>query len=175
MRQAGRGRRFYQLHNNTVVGGIRINQRGREQPGVVAPADLEDVLELIQHRLSSLVNLRSGEPIVHRFVRGEDVHEGDDDALLPDLYVEWNRSVQIERVWSPELGIVQVPYTHWRTGDHNDDGTLFVTGPDIAPGRDAEPIDVVDLPATICRRLGAELPDADGTSMPWAEQDDQRA
>ncbi len=173
---AGRAsRRFYQIHNNTVVGGIRINQRGHEQPGVVAAADCDDVLDLVRRRLSSVINLRSGEPIVERFVRGEDVHEGGDAALLPDLYIEWNRSAQIERVWSPELGIVRVPYLHWRTGDHNDDGTLFVRGPDITPGHHSEPIDVVDLPVTICRRLGSELPDADGTSMPWADQNRQHA
>ena len=162
-------RRFYQLHNNTVVGAVRVNQQGREQPGVVAVADRPELLDHLEQRLASVINLASGEPVVERCVRGDDIHERRPDDLLPDLYVEWNRRTQIERVWSPELGVVRVPYRHWRTGDHHDDGTLFVAGPDVEPGDDAEPIDLIDVPVSICARFGVDLPDADGVAMAWAE------
>jgi hypothetical protein len=76
--------------------------------------------------------------------------------------VEWERSAPIERVWSPSIGTVAVPYDHWRQGDHVREGVTFATGPGIEPGRRRGVFDVADLGATFAAALDLELPDADG-------------
>lgn len=159
-------RRYYQVHNNTVVGGIRVNLAGRETGGLVPAGQRDAVLDELEQRLAGVVNLATGEPAVLRTVRGTDVHADLDSTVLPDLYVEWDRTAQLERVWSPTLGIVHVPYRHWRTGDHHDDGTIVVVAPDVEPGRSADAVDLVDVPVTLCDRLGVRIDGADGAVIP---------
>lgn len=172
---AGRsGRRFFQAHNNTVVGGVRLNVVGREQHGLVEPDRVDELLDTLDTELRRPINLRTGRPAVRRTVRAGEVHEGDRADHLPDLYVEWDRSVQIEEVWSPDLGVVRVPYTHWRTGDHHDVGLLLARGPGVTAGRGGPIVDLADLGVTIASSVGVDLGDVDGRPIEWIEREAER-
>ena len=70
----------------------------------------------------------------------------------------------IERVWSPATGLVHVPYTHWRTGDHHRRGLMMVKAPGVVPGAAAGPLDAVHVAPTLAASLGVELPDVDGVA-----------
>jgi predicted AlkP superfamily phosphohydrolase/phosphomutase len=162
------GRRFFQEPNNCVYGGIRINLAGREPQGQVAPEDFDATCAELERELLALIDDRTGEPAVRAVIRADARHERRADDAMPDLFVDWNRAgAPIERVSSPSVGKVHVPYTHWRTGDHRPEGLLVAVGPGIATGKAQPPLAVEDIGVTAARLLGATIADADGVPCPW--------
>lgn len=158
-------RRWFQIPNNTVVGGVRLNLAGREPLGRIRPADRRAVLNWLSARLGELVNLETGGPVVRECIVTEDVYDRHDGDAFADLYVEWERSAPIERVWSPAAGTVNVPYEHWRQGDHERGGITLVTGPGIEPGRRAGTYPIADLGATYAAAAGHRLEGVDGVPI----------
>jgi hypothetical protein len=155
-------RRWFMTPNNTVVGAVRLNLAGREPAGRLHPGDRREVLEWLSQRLLELVNVDTGGRVVRRCVITDDVYRRSPGDAFGDLFVEWERSHPIERVWSPAVGTVSIPYDHWRQGDHVREGFMFASGPGIRPGKRREVAQVVDLGATFCAALGVSLDDVDG-------------
>lgn len=89
---------------------------------------------------------------------------GEVDAL-PDLIIEWDRTRPIETVWSPTIGLLHEPYTHWRTGGHRNGGLLVTAGPNTPRGRSLGPVDAPDSAATVAGLLGVPLPDVEGRPL----------
>ncbi len=155
-------RRWFATPNNTVVGAVRLNLAGREPNGRIHPDDRREVLDWLAERLTELVNVDTGGRVVRACTIVDDVYRRTPDDALGDLFVEWERSAPIERVWSPAVGTVAVPYGHWRQGDHVREGLLLARGPGIAPGPRPGTYRTEDLGATFSAAAGVELPDADG-------------
>lgn len=155
-------RRWFLTPNNTVVGAVRLNLSGREPNGRVHPGDRTRVLRWLSERLEELVNVDTGGRVVKRCVVTDDVYHRSPGDAFGDLFVEWERTAPIERVWSPAVGTVAVPYEHWRQGDHVRSGLLFAQGPGITPGERAGVSSVVNLGATFSAACGVELEDVDG-------------
>ncbi len=158
-------RRWFQVPNNTVVGAVRLNLAGREPLGRIRPADRRAVLGWLADRLRELVNLEAGRRVVRECVISDDVFRRDGGDAFADLYVEWERSAPIERVWSPTVGTVSVPYEHWRQGDHERTGITLATGPGIAPGQRRGTFPIVDLGATFAAAAGVRLEGVDGVAI----------
>jgi len=158
-------RRWFLTPNNTVVGGVRLNVAGREPRGRIHPDDRAAVLGWLSERLLELVNVEGGGPVVRRCVVADDVYRRSPGDALADLYVEWERSAPIERVWSPATGTVSAPYTHWRQGDHVREGLMLALGPGIRAGRRREVHETTDVGATISAAAGLVLDDVDGAPI----------
>lgn len=159
-------RRVLQVPGNTTVGAVRLNVRGREHAGTVAPGREEAALRrALADALREVVDIDSGRPLVRAVVDAEDVLTRRDGDRFPDLFVEWERASLVERVWSPRTGTVVVPYAHWRTGDHVDRGLVIATGPGVRPGRRATPMSLVDVAPSICAALDVPLPGAEGIAQ----------
>ena len=158
-------RRWYQLRGNTTVGAVRFNLKGRESQGKVAPGvEYEGICHKLEQALLEVIDIDTGKPLVRRIVRAEQVYERKHGDLLPDLFIEWNRSALVERVWSPLTGVVVANYSHWRTGDHNDRGLFIARGPGIQPGRRATPMALTDVAPTLAAAVGVHMHDIDGIS-----------
>ena len=99
---------------------------------------------------------------MQQVVRSEEVLDRSAGDAFPDLFIEWDRSAPIERVWSPTIGTVYAPYEHWRTGDHHDRGLLLASGEGITPGLRARSLDLIEIAPTLAAALGEELADVDG-------------
>jgi predicted AlkP superfamily phosphohydrolase/phosphomutase len=155
-------RRWFALPNNSVTGAVRLNLAGREGAGRLRPEARREVLEWLAERLREVVNVDTGSPIVREVIVTDDVYRRHDGDRLADLYVEWERSQPIERVWSPVVGTIERPYTHWRTGDHRRRGLLLAVGPGIAAGAQAPEIVSADVAPTVAAALGVTLSDVDG-------------
>jgi predicted AlkP superfamily phosphohydrolase/phosphomutase len=155
-------RRWFQIPNNTVVGAVRFNVVGREPEGIVDAADVERLTEVITRGLLEVINVDTGRPVVQRVVPVDEVLDRFEGDAYPDLFVEWDRTTPIERVWSPTIGTVFTPYEHWRTGDHHDRGLLLATGAGIVPGRRARAMHLTEVAPTLAAALGDELPGIDG-------------
>ena len=96
-------------------GRVRINLRGRERLGRVAPADYKMRCDEVEALLAECRDLRTGEPVVaeiERPVRGDPRAAGPTHA---DLVIRWRGSALGFR--HPRLGVIG-PAPYRRTGGH---------------------------------------------------------
>jgi len=111
-------------------GRVRINLRGREAQGTVAPEDYEATCAWVEELLGACRNPRNGEPAVEKIERLRADDPLDPDGPDGDLIVTWRPN--IDALQHPDLGIIgPVPYR--RTGGHTASGFAIVDGADIPP------------------------------------------
>lgn len=166
-RRARARSRFFAAPNNSVVGGIRFNLAGREPQGCVAADEVEGLIAALERDLGELRNAATGGPVVRALHRSDGHYPRAAGDTMPDLFVEWERSAPIETVSSPKIGTLHVPYTHWRTGDHTEDGLLIARGPGLPAGAEMPAIEVEDIGPSIAALLGVALDDPDGKPAVW--------
>jgi predicted AlkP superfamily phosphohydrolase/phosphomutase len=159
-------RRFFAVPNNDVYGAIRFNLVGREPHGRVEPADVERAREEIERALRSTTDLDTGAPAVTRVVPASKHYDRQPLDGLPDLFVEWAGSQPVVRVRTERGRVVEGYYPDYRTGDHRDDGAVWIIGPGIAGPTPASTVSVTDFAPTIGALLGVPLAGLDGQPIP---------
>ncbi len=161
-----RTRRYFQIPNNDVVSGIRVNVAGREPHGRVQPGPEYDALcAELTRELLALINPATAQPAVRAVVRTDDLYRGPQRDHLPDLLVEWDRTAPIRSLHSARVGTVQGASIAPRTGDHVAEGLFFARGPFVRPGPLAHSVSIMDFAPTIAALLGVTLPDVDGSPI----------
>jgi predicted AlkP superfamily phosphohydrolase/phosphomutase len=140
-------------------GYVRLNLRGRERRGIVAPADADALLDEIVAGLTTFVD-ESGRPAVAEVVRtAEALAPGAGRDLLPDLVVRWDASPSsgLRRMSSPTYGEVVRPGAGTgRSGNHDDEAWAVVC-PGAARVRDPDrPLRLEDVAATALALLGGD-------------------
>ena len=134
-------------------GRVRINLAGREQAGIVSPAEYAGVCDEVEALVRDCRDLRTGEPVVDHVERCQDPFR-----ITPtesDLVFVWRTaSLGFEH---PAIGrIGPVPYR--RTGGHTGPyGMAYLAGDDIAPG-DYGVSSSFDVVPTIIELLGETIP-----------------
>lgn len=134
------GRRFFAVPHNDNSGAVRINLKGREKYGCVSPgAEYDALIAEITEGVSSFINPATGRSIVKRVVDVSAEFDGPHRHLLPDLFIEWDRTEttgNFQRLTSTQFGEVIVP-RHARTGDHGQTGGFWAPAGrlDSAPAR----------------------------------------
>lgn len=160
--------RCFVVENNHAHGGIRVNLRGREPNGVIAPGgEFDAFCADLTRDLMDIVDLDSGRRVVARVLRTDELYRGEHRDFLPDLLVEWSSHAPISRIriGSSRIGEIAGEYRFCRTGDHFPGGMFVATGPGIRPGTLARTVSIMDFAPTICRMLDVELPDVDGAPI----------
>lgn len=156
-------RNCFAVPNNEIDGAIRINLVGREPRGRIRPGvECDAFCDTLRRDLLEVVNVDTGRPAIRNVYPSRDLYQGAHLDRLPDLLVEWDRSVPISSVSSPKIGVITRQPPAGRTGDHKPDGLLIVAGPSIQPGRRERPVAVTDVAPTIASLLGVTLADVDG-------------
>lgn len=162
-------RRCYFLDNNTASGAIRINLAGREPAGRVAPGAEYDALcaELIG-KLWELRDEATGKPVVRRAYRVDELYPGPGLGVLPDILLDFDQTLPVAWVVSPDVGRVGGSPPVVRSGDHPVEarGLLCVRGPGVAAATTGAPVACVDLAPTIAHWLGHDLGEVDGRPVP---------
>jgi predicted AlkP superfamily phosphohydrolase/phosphomutase len=161
-------RRWFAVPNNDVHGAIRLNLAGREPAGRVSRAEFDAVCRSLEQDLLAFVNMDTGEPVVRRVWRIDQMYSGPNLHHLPDLIVEWNRDHPIARAHSEKTGEIHGVYRKPRTGDHSEHGIFFMRGDGIPAGRVDRPVSIMDFGPTIGARLGVSLEDIDGRPITGA-------
>jgi predicted AlkP superfamily phosphohydrolase/phosphomutase len=160
-------RRFFLSPNNTVYGGVRLNLIGREPNGRVRVEEVDGLLTSLERDLQDLVNTRTGRPAIRGITRAECWYRRDPTDTIPDLFIDWDHASPIESVRSNKIGLVEIPYEHWRTGDHRDRGLMLASGPGIAKGASLPALATEDIAASILARFGEDVSELDGRPAPW--------
>jgi predicted AlkP superfamily phosphohydrolase/phosphomutase len=146
------------------LAGIVVNVRGRQAQGTVEPSDYESVRERIMRDVLQLKDPRTGDAVVTRVFKREDLFTGEYVERAPDIIV-WCHSMYKEGPLAegPLIGevphdeLVQVP------GSHDEKGILLARGPGIVPGSRITGANLIDMPPTILHAMELSVPsDMDG-------------
>jgi len=153
------------------VGGIRINLRGREPQGIVAPKQYDGLREQLVNDLLTLRDPQTGAAPITAVYQREELYSGPYVPMAPDLIVEPRRDANDPRNnymlaygASPTGALFSEPAG--LNGNHDLDGILLAAGPGVEPGPITE-AHLWDLAPTLCQALGIPLPPAlDGRVIP---------
>jgi hypothetical protein len=136
-------------------GFIRLNLKGREREGIVAPEDATHLAAQISAGLKTFID-PDGDPIV------EDVIPSaiSNTTSLPDLVVLWagKPSSGLTRIVSPQFGeVLRTGAGSGRTGNHCDGAwACIIPGDSHQHAHLDNPIENIDLAATACATLDVE-------------------
>jgi predicted AlkP superfamily phosphohydrolase/phosphomutase len=161
--------------NNNRCGAIRLNLRGREPYGAIAPGlEAASLLAMLRRELLALRDPKSREPIVARVFTADEAFGPDRHPNVPDLICVFRTDLgMIEDCVSPAVGHVHTPVYHRhspRSGDHFPRAALWTSGPGVDCGEVQRRANVLDIAPTILRSLDVALPDwLDGGPLDVAE------
>ncbi len=164
------GTRAGALKNNRC-GAIRLNLKGREPFGSVAPgAEANALLAELCAELMALTLPGTNTTIIDSIVGADDVFGPDHHPDVPDLMIRFRSDIgRIEACQSPRVGLVAVPINspgYPRTGDHVPNTRLWAAGPGIEAGCRLPDGNVTDIAPTILDLLGVPGGDVDGRPLP---------
>jgi len=152
-----------------------INLEGKMLAGTVKPGkDYETLTERVIDELRKLKDPETGEPVVERVYRREEVYHGECIDFAPDLLITWkghgytswpgydDRNKNIF-----ESSLKHSDYSDWsglqKGGNHRPDGILLMSGNGIRKGYKIHGARIIDLAPTILGLMGVPIPeDMDG-------------
>lgn len=158
-----------------IYGNIYINLRGREPEGIVEPGnEFEKVCNQIIESLDKLKDPDTGDKIINKIYRREELYQGPYLSDMPDLIIGWKdysyyTSVTLGRergpIFGPPMKIDCSEYDH--IGTHRLNGIFMVMGNAIRQRQKITGADIYDLAPTILYILGQPIPDdMDGKVIP---------
>jgi predicted AlkP superfamily phosphohydrolase/phosphomutase len=169
------------FEENPYYPSLRINLKGRQPNGTVEPgAEYEELRSELIRRLEAWRHPESGEAIVEKAYRREEVYEGPSLDEAPDIVVKWATHEEYTyafRVSSKSRSL------HWieqldphrqdnsaffsgKSGSHRDNGIFLAEGPEVAAGKVVHDARIIDVAPTILHLLGVPTPaDMDGRAL----------
>ncbi|MCS6843183.1 MAG: alkaline phosphatase family protein [Caldilineales bacterium] len=155
----------YRLAVFPTVEGIVVNLRGRQAQGIVSPgAEYEAVRDAILAGLAALRDPDTGQPIVRRAARREELFAGPHLDEIPDILVELRDSYTGGPALSGPL-VTPVPMAELRrhSATHRPDGLFVLHGPGVRRGVWVEGASIADLAPTLLHAMGLPVAaDMDG-------------
>jgi predicted AlkP superfamily phosphohydrolase/phosphomutase len=161
-------------HTAEFPGSIRVNMRGREIKGIVeAGAEYDAVCEAIGTALEGYVDPDTGERIVERVIRREELFWGPYVENAPDLIVQiadyaytidWFMPVAHNGAGT-DLPIIDTLTGRFAVncGYHRPNGVLMLEGADIRKGLQLDVAHLYDVVPTALYLMGLPVPaDMDG-------------
>jgi predicted AlkP superfamily phosphohydrolase/phosphomutase len=154
-----------------LEGCIRVNLKGREPEGIVAPgAEYRELCNSLREDLSALTHPATGEPAVQKVWIRDEVFPGPMKEHLPDVVVTWNDRDPFDALVSPTGGRAEEPSPDPRTGTHSTQAFLLTVIPGIAAGRELTGR-LVDVAPTALDLLGYRAGDQmDGRPMTFEQE-----
>jgi predicted AlkP superfamily phosphohydrolase/phosphomutase len=148
---------------------IWINRKGVKPSGIVEDGEYEPLIELITEKLKALKDPRTGEPIIPRVYRREEVYQGPYLAEAPDLLLDWWSGNGFSASPSfpedgnkPALEVrerrpMELKDHEWG-GNHRRDGILVASGGPIKKGAQISGARLMDMASTLLYLAGQKVP-----------------
>jgi predicted AlkP superfamily phosphohydrolase/phosphomutase len=149
---------------NSNEGYFRVNLRGREPLGIVAPgAEYQDLVDSLHEELGQLRNPANGLRAADRVFRMDDVYPGPRRGDLPDAVINWNLEARIlDEIVSPRAGRIRrqpgYAVSPFYNGNHRAAAFILARGPNVQAGATLAGGDILDIAPTMLTRLGVDLP-----------------
>jgi len=145
-------------------GQIYVNQAGKRPQGIVQPGkEYEELRNEIAARATEIRDPHSGQPVVEKVYRREDIYSGPLVEKAPDLVLQ-SRNWEYMAFGHADFGGSHVvePIVGM-SGHHRPDGIIMVSGQGINPGATLRDASIMDLAPTILYAMGIPIPsDMDG-------------
>jgi predicted AlkP superfamily phosphohydrolase/phosphomutase len=146
------------------IGQVFINLRGRQPQGTVEPgSEYQALRDQLSAELQALRHPATGERLVARVYRREELYSGHEVENLPDLLVEpWEfRYVAFGESEFASNRIVGSSFGH--SGHHRMNGIFAAVGPGVCAGKRIEGARIIDVAPTALHAMGCAIPkDLDG-------------
>jgi predicted AlkP superfamily phosphohydrolase/phosphomutase len=155
-----------------------LNVKGRQPGGIVEPGKpYEELRDRLIRELQDWRHPESGEPIVEKAFRREEVYSGPCVSDFPDIIVKWADHKGYSYAFrvsskSPDLAWIKqvdpnapqnLVFFTGKSGTHRDYGIFLAYGPGIRQGATIEGARLLDLAPTILHLQGVPVPaDMDG-------------
>jgi predicted AlkP superfamily phosphohydrolase/phosphomutase len=141
-------------------GQVYINLAGAYPEGTVQPgSEYEELKEQITREALALRDPRSGELLVERVYRREEIYSGPYVGRAPDLIVQ-PRGWEYMAFGHADFGSNRlVESIVGLSGHHRPDGVLILGGAGVKPDTRLEGASILDLTPTILHALGLPVPD----------------
>ncbi|MBN1425096.1 alkaline phosphatase family protein [Candidatus Fermentibacteria bacterium] len=157
---------------------VRLNVRGREGRGTVAPSRYESVRDEIAQALENWRDRETGAMVVRRVLRREEAYQGPAVSAMPDLLLDLaipGGYTYVVASSGGSMGPVQVRLDPrvlgakgWgMNGTHRREGIFVATGGSLTAGRIAGTIHSEQVAASILASLAVPVPAS--MSLPPAE------
>ena len=139
-------------------GQIFLNVKGRQPQGCVEPEDVRPLLDELKAGLMALPHPETGKPLVERIYEREELYNGPQAHLAPDLTVvleDWRyRTIGLHdfttnKLISPAFG---------PTGDHRMEGMIVASGPGFRQGATPQGANLLDIAPTVLHLMGVPVP-----------------
>lgn len=152
---------------------IWINLKGVRSRGIVDPADYAELMDFIITKLRELKDSRTGQPVIARVFRREEIFHGPFAGEGADLIIDWwSEDSQLgtepsfpEDIDKPPLVVREHKpsgKSEWG-GTHRLHGILVASGPVFNRGVGTENARLIDLAPTLLHLFGVPVPeDMDG-------------
>ena len=150
---------------------IFINTKGREAEGIVEPgSQFENIRNNIMEKLQNLRCPDTGQKIVGRIFKGEEVYHGPKTFKGPDIIFQWNQSLYVHRPSGigsngsflerlDDKALLFSENTIRPSGIHRDYGIFVATGNYLKKNTVIENAKIYDIAPTILYLLGLPIPD----------------
>jgi predicted AlkP superfamily phosphohydrolase/phosphomutase len=149
---------------------IWINLKGRQNQGIVDPADYDKVRDQIIAAIESAVNAKTGEPLCRKVWKREEAYSGPYVERSPDLVIEWldaqptldvkqadGRVFHLDKQHLPDD-----PFDRLLNGGHDQFGIVGLLGEGVKPGQ-IDGAEIADIGPTVLYIRDAPIPeDVDG-------------
>jgi len=151
---------------------IWINLKGQRPQGIVEPADYEKVRNEVMTKLGELKDPRTGETVIKRVLRREEVFHGPFASEAADLILDWWGTSAFstspsfpDQTHEPAVIVTQKRPTkgsEWG-GTHRLHGILVAKGPHFKMNAEISAARLIDFAPTLLYLLGQPVPrDMDG-------------
>ncbi len=142
--------------------GIYINQKGRENLGIVDSSDYHDVRGKIITRLKELRDPVSGEKIIDEIFLNEKIYQGPLSKYGPDLMYSFKDFLYIQ---SNAFTFKQL-FAPKKEGNHRMEGIFIASGKVIKKGINIRGSEIVDIAPTLLYSMGYPIPgEMDGRAL----------
>ncbi|HVQ00332.1 MAG TPA: alkaline phosphatase family protein [Candidatus Thermoplasmatota archaeon] len=157
--------------------GIRINQKDEQGNGVVASEDYEKLRDDLIGLFTELTDPETGERIVKKIYRWEDVYSKDAVNHPLDIIFEMEPGYSTHELLKPLNGApskagqnnllyLATPGFYDWVGDHRPEGVVFIAGPGVRSHQRIS-ASVMDIVPTVLALMDLPLPDSlDGDVIP---------
>ncbi len=143
---------------------LRINLKGRDPQGVVEPGDYEVLRRELIQRLESLRHPQTGEILIERVYRKEDLYHGGFLKAAPDLIIhpkDFAHQIKGGPFSNPHYRQVistKDPREFFVNGVHRLNGIFAAAGSGIREGHYVDFLEIIDLFPTMLYSLGMAVP-----------------
>jgi predicted AlkP superfamily phosphohydrolase/phosphomutase len=151
---------------------IWINLKGSKPSGIVEESEYEGLLTTITQKLEELKDPRTGEQVIPRIYRRDEVFQGPYAGEAPDLILDWwSKNAFASSPSFPEEGDKPPLYIRERhpmkepewAGTHRYEGILIVKGGPTKKGGQISGARLMDMGPTLLYLAGEKIPsDMDG-------------